>query len=167
MLPSKLRDMNIFQDGFSFRGVASEVSLPKLAKKMASYRGNLLGNLKFFDGIEDLEMEWTASGFSLEAYKAFGKVTVDGVQLRYVGAYQNPQTGAVQAVEVTVRGQHEEIDSGAQKVGDDDTTKIKTTLSYYKLTVDNQDVIEIDILNSVFVVDGVDVYAEIRNAVGG
>ena len=167
MLPSKLRDMNIFQDGFSFRGVATEVTPPKLAKKMVAYRGGgMLANVKLFDGLEDLEMEWTASGFAVEAFRAFGKITVDGVQLRYVGAYQNQQTAAYQAVEIVVRGQHEEVDGGTQKVGDDDVTKIKTALSYYKLTVDNQDIIEIDVLNNVFIVDGEDLYQEIRNIIG-
>ncbi|MBO9710683.1 MAG: phage major tail tube protein [Caulobacter sp.] len=165
MLPAKLRDMNILQDGVSFRGVATEVTPPKLTKKMESYRHGL-GNLKLFDGLEDLDMEWTASGFSLEPYKAFGNTSIDGVQLRFVGAYQNPQTNAVQAVEITVRGQHEEIDAGNQKVGDEGSTKIKTACSYYKLTVDNVDVIEIDILNSVFVAFGEDVYANIRQAIG-
>jgi P2 family phage contractile tail tube protein len=38
--------------------------------------------------------------------------------------------------------------------------------SYYKLTVDGLDWIEIDLLGALFIVFGTDRYAEIRDAIG-
>ena len=70
------------------------------------------------------------------------------------------------AVEVVVRGRHEEIDFGDSKPGEDTEQKITTTCTYYKLSVDGNVEIEIDLLNFVFMVNGEDRLAEHRKAIG-
>jgi P2 family phage contractile tail tube protein len=41
-----------------------------------------------------------------------------------------------------------------------------TECAYYKLTIDGKDVIEVDVINMVLMVDGVDRLAEHRKAIG-
>jgi len=75
-------------------------------------------------------------------------------------------TGDTSAVEVTLRGRHKEMDFGEYKQGEDTETKITTQCTYFKLTIDGKDVIEVDTVNMVEIVGGVDRVAEHRKNIG-
>jgi len=166
-LPRKLKNFNLFNDANSFQGLVPSVTLPKLARKMEAYRGGGMdGEVDIDLGQEKLDMEWVAAGFNLDVMKQYGNVGAAGILLRFNGAYQEDINCAVQAVQVVVRGRHAELDMGEQKTAEGGDTKIKSSLSYYKLSVDNQDVIEIDLLNFIFIVNGVDQLAAQRQAMG-
>ena len=53
-----------------------------------------------------LDTEFSIGGLSC-CLKRMGKATVDGIQLRFTGSIQRDDTGEVQAVELVVRGRHE------------------------------------------------------------
>lgn len=166
-LPSVLKNFAAFNDGVSYIGIIETIKLPKLSRKMDEFRGGGMDGPVDIDlGQEKLEIEQECAGFVVEAYKAYGCTKIAGKMIRYAGAYQRDDTGDVQAVEIVVRGRHKEIDPGDGKVGDKGKTGIKSALTYYKLTVDGKEVIEIDLLNFVFKVDGVDMLAEQRKAIG-
>lgn len=75
-------------------------------------------------------------------------------------------TGEVQAVELVVRGRHKEVDSGEWKTGESNTTKVTSTNSYAKLTINGEVLYEVDLINMVEIVDGVDLMEAHRNALG-
>ncbi|MFV0662774.1 phage major tail tube protein [Denitromonas sp.] len=166
-LPRKLKHFNLFADGESYAGVATEVVLPKLTRKMEELRAaGMNGPVDVDLGMEKLEMDWTCGGYVRQVYAQFGIGRADGVPLRFAGAYQRDDTGEVVAVEITVRGRHSEIDPGTAKAGDDAPLKVKSTLSYYKLTENGIPLIEIDLLNMVERVGETDRLAEHRKAIG-
>lgn len=166
-LPNALKNFNAFNDGKSFMGIIEELKLPKLTRKVEEFRGGGMdGGVDIDLGMEKLEIEQVCGGFVLDAYKAFGMTKANGVMVRFAGAYQRDDTAEVQAVEIVVRGRHVEIDPDSAKGGDKGKTTIKSNLSYYKLTVDNVEVIEIDLLAFIFKVDGVDMLAAQRTAIG-
>ncbi|MGG4659339.1 phage major tail tube protein [Pseudomonas vlassakiae] len=168
-LPKKLKHMNLFNDAQSYLGVAKTVTLPKLGRKLEAYRGGGMdGPAKVDLGFSDdgLALEWTLGGWDLIALRQFGAVRADGVAMRFAGSVQRDDDGSVSAVEIAVRGRHEEIDFGEATPGEDTEHKINTALSYYKLTVDGEVIIEIDFLNFVFIVDGEDLLAAHRQAIG-
>ena len=70
------------------------------------------------------------------------------------------------SVEIVMRGRHKELDGGENKQGESGTTKMSTECAYYQLTIDGKEVSEIDIINMVLKVDGVDRLAEHRKAIG-
>jgi P2 family phage contractile tail tube protein len=72
----------------------------------------------------------------------------------------------VQAVELVVRGRHKEVDSGEWKTGESSTTKVSSTNSYAKLTINGEVLYEVDLVNMIEIVDGVDLMEEHRNALG-
>jgi hypothetical protein len=166
-LPRKLKNFNLFNDGNSYLGVVSEFTQPKLALQMEEYRGGgMLGPVKIDMGLGLMEAEFTLGGLVKQVMRQFGITRLDGVLLRLVGAYQRDDGSAVESVEIVMRGRHEEIDMGNAKPGEDTEHKVKMPLAYYKLVIDGRTEIEIDMLNSIFVVDGVDRYADIREAMG-
>lgn len=166
-MPRKLKNMNLFNDGNSYIGQVAEVTLPKLTRKMEDWRGGgMNAPIKVDLGMEGLELEVQCGGLMRDAFLQFGVARHDGVMLRFAGAYQRDDTGAVDAVEIVVRGRHEEIEPGKAKAGDDTEFKFKTTASYYKLSVNGEVLVEIDIPNFIEIVGGVDRMLEQRMAIG-
>ena len=162
-----LKNFNAFADGKSLMGVIEEVKLPKLGRKMEGFRGGGMdGEVEVDLGQEKLELELVLGGFALDAYKSYGITKASGAMVRYAGAYQRDDTGEVDAVEIVVRGRHEEIDMGKGKPGDDTEFKFKTAISYYKLSMNGAVLVEIDVQNMVCIVNGVDRLAELRAAIG-
>jgi hypothetical protein len=166
-LPRKLKNFNLFNDANSYLGQVPEFTLPKLTRQMESYRaGGMNGPVKIDLGQGELEAEMTLGGIVRQVFEQYASTRVDGVLLRFAGAYQEDTTGQVSAVEVVMRGRHEEIDLGNAKVGESNDVKIKLTLSYFKLTIDAAPLVEIDMTNMVETVNGVDMLAAQRAAVG-
>jgi P2 family phage contractile tail tube protein len=99
-------------------------------------------------------------------FNGYADPSLSGQQIRFLGAYQSDDDGAVTAVEVVVRGRHQEIDMGNAKPGENTEHTIKTIPTYYKLTINGRVAIEIDILNMILMVNGVDRNAQLRAALG-
>ncbi len=166
-LPRKLKNFNLFQNGVSFMGLAHEVTLPKLSRKMEEYRAaGMTGPVSVDFGNEALSMEWSAGGLIGEALKQYGAHSHGAVQLRFAGAYQEDDDGTVAAVEVVVRGRYKEIDMGTAKMADDTTHKYTMACSYYKLMIDGAIVIELDFMGGVENMGGGSTNDAIRKAIG-
>lgn len=166
-MPRKLKNLNLFNDGNSYLGQIAEVTLPKLTRKMEDWRGGgMNAPIKVDQGMEGIELEAVCGGLMRGVFGQFGIARHDGVMLRFAGAYQRDDTGAVDAVEIVVRGRHEEIEAGKAKAGDDTEFKFKTVCSYFQLSVNGTPLVVIDIPNFVEFIDGVDRLREQRQAIG-
>lgn len=168
-LPRKLKNFNLFNDANSYQGVAKSVTLPKLTRKMEAFRAaGMDGSVKADMGMGDdgIQLEWKLGGWDMTAVRQYGITNASGVLLRFAGSVQRDDTGEVVAVEVVVRGRHEEIDFGDAESGEDTEHSITTTCTYYKLTVDGNEEIEIDLLGFVFKVNGKDLLEQQRKAIG-
>lgn len=168
-MPRKLKNLNLFNDGNSYLGLVKSLTLPSLGRKMEAYRGGgMNGPVKADLGMSDdgIQFEWKTGGLDLISLRQFGAVNASSVALRFSGPYQQDDTGEVSNVEVVVRGRHETIEMGDAQPGEDTEHSMTTTCSYYKLTVDGEEIIEIDLLNFVEKVNGVDMLEKHRNAMG-
>lgn len=167
-LPKKLKDFNLFGDGESWQGQIAELALPKLARQMEEYRGGGMdGTVEIDMGQEKIEFEWKPAGLIETIFDGFGASTLDHTLLRFSGAYERDDTGAVVPVDVVIRGRHREIDMGTAKAGDNNELTVMTTCSYYKLVIDGRTVVEIDVPGKVFIgPDGTDRMAAQRAAIG-
>ncbi|AKH88151.1 phage major tail tube protein [Edwardsiella tarda] len=169
-LPRKLKYLNLFNDGLSYMGVAKSVTLPKLTRKLENYRGGGMNGAAPVDlGLDDdaLVVEWTMGGLPDETlWSQYAAPSASAVPLRFAGSYQRDDTGDIVAVEVVMRGRHKEIDAGDAKQGEDTEVKISTQCTYYKLTIDGKDMIEIDTINMVEKVGGVDRLEQHRRNIG-
>lgn len=166
-LPKKLKNFNLFVNGLSYAGLVPEVTLPKLSRKTEDYQAaGMQGPVKAHLGMEGLEMQWTLAGFDFDTLAQWGVTTTAGVLLRFAGALQQDDTGAITALEVVVRGYHTEMDPGTAKPGDKTEMKITSALSYYKVSMNGVPVIEIDLVNMINVVNGEDLGTLERLALG-
>ena len=166
-MPNVLKHFATFYDGNNYAGKVHEVTLPKLKRKMEDFRaGGMSGPVKVDLGNEGLEAEITAGGYLKEVIQGYGNARHDGLLLRFVGALQDDGTGQYNAVEVTMRGRHEELDFGNAKAADKTDFKFKMQLSYYKLVWNGATVIELDFINMIENVGGTDLLSEVRSLLG-
>ncbi len=167
MVPFILRDLNLFDESETYRGRIVELNPPQIGHKMEEYRaGGMLGPAMIDQGLEAMSMEWTLGDYSEQILGQMGELSVDGVMLRVLGAFQSSNAGEVKTVELVMRGRHSVLDRGTWKPGDNSTLKVTTQLSYYKETVNGVELLEIDMLAGIYMVGGVDRYAAIREAIG-
>lgn len=166
-LPRVLKNFLLFNEGRAYLGEVPELTLPPLKRKMDDYRaGGMPGAIKTDHGMEAMELDWTAAGFMPDVLAQFGARRHDGVMLRFAGALQSDDSEDTSTVEVVMRGRHSEVGFGTSKAGDKSEQKMKTALSYYRLSVNGQAVVEIDMVNMVEIIGGVDLMADIRSALG-
>jgi len=166
-LPKRLKSFIMFNEGNAYLGEVPEVVPPKLAHDMEDYiAGGMPGKVKLQNALQAMTLEWTASGYLADSLKQFGTASINGVMLRLQQALQQDDTGEVTPVSIVMRGRHSQIDFGTAKNGEATQIKHSTELTYYKLTMGNVDMVEIDMVNMVYIVGGVDRMAEIRTALG-
>lgn len=166
-LPKKLKYHALFNDQQAYLHEVPEVVLPSLGRLMEDYRAAGMDRaIKSDMGGEPLTMDWTLAGMVEEVFTQYGAEEHDAVYLRFVGSYQAEDSADPMAVEVEVRGRHSKIDPGTAKTGDATAIKITSELSYYKLTMDGKELVEIDIANFVEKIDGKDRMEKHRNILG-
>lgn len=166
-LPRKLKNMNLFGNGQSFLGEVAKVTLPPLTRKTEDYRGGgMNGPVKTDMGMEGLALEWGGGGYMPQILLAFGNPKIGGEMLRFMGAVQRDDTGAVDSVEVVMRGRHNEIGRGEFAPGEDTEQTVKTDLTFYAEYLNGVELVYVDFLNMVERIGGVDRLAQQRAAIG-
>ncbi|MEJ1390127.1 MAG: phage major tail tube protein [Candidatus Sedimenticola sp. (ex Thyasira tokunagai)] len=167
-MPKKIKSFNMFIEGEGFAGVVDEVVLPKLSRKMEAFRaGGMNAEIDIDQGMEKLETEITLGEIPRSVLTQFGVCDAAGVKMRFRGASQaDGGDCGVDAIEIVMMGRFSEMDMGSAKAGDDTQLKLSGTLTYFRYSINGEDVIEIDVLNMIEKVDGVDRLQEQRDAIG-
>ncbi|HHO0771806.1 TPA: phage major tail tube protein [Aeromonas hydrophila] len=168
-LPRKLKHLNLFMDGGNWIGVSEDYTPAKLSQKFEAYRGGgMIGAANIHMGLDDsaLDTSFTFGGVEADLVKRMGVAKIDGVALRFAGSFQRDDTGEVVPVEIVQRGRFKELDRGTFKSGDNSQSKISMVNTYYKETMNGVVLCEIDLINMIWIVDGVDLMAEHRKAIG-
>jgi len=167
MLPHTLKDFMLFLDGEGYQGQIPELTIPELTRKVEEHRaGGMDGPVEIDLGQEVIEFEWKSAGWLDNLFNHYGAPIHDAAQLRFTGSYESDETGTGVAVEIVIRGRHKAIAMGDAKPGDTNTIDVTTAVSYYKLSVDGVEQLEIDQAGSVFRVMGQDRLAARRQRLG-
>lgn len=168
-VPQKLINYTIFGDDGLFLGTA-DVTLPKLDLMTSTISGSgIAGEVDeptdgHYKSLE-LTINWrTISKQNMKLLK-FKKHTLD---IRAAEQHLDAGTGeyVTPIVKLYVRGTCKTGDFGKLSVGNTTDTSTVMELDYIKMTVDDDDVLEIDKYNQVNTVDGVDSLESVRRGLG-
>ena len=166
-VPHKLRFMTLFIDGKNEIGQVVSVTLPKLTRKTESYRGGgMLGSVAVDLGLDDssLDASFVMGGAAADLVRKYAG-RIDEVRLRFAGEYYTD--GDSQLIEVEMRGRISEIDMGEAKQGEDTQHTYNVKNTYYKLSSDDRELLEFDLLNFIYRQDGENIVPDrIRSALG-
>lgn len=168
-LPRKLKFMNVFFNGDNWVGQAEQFTPAKLARNLEAWRGGgMPGSAHVDKGFEDdaLNTSCILGGYEAEILRNSASDKADAVMVRFAGSFQQDDTGEVTQVEVVQRGRIQEADRGDWKTGEDSPTTVNFVNSYYKEIVNGEVIVEVDTINMVHIVNGVDMLDKHRRAIG-
>ncbi len=165
MIPKILKNFNLFVDGRGYAGLIDDITLPKLSAKMTELHSG--GTDMPFDiemGLDKLECSFSLFEYDTDIISQFGLNNGAQVPLTLRGAMDNEE--GVTPIVITLNGAWKEMDFGNWKAGDKPSLKVNISLRYYKLEIDGEEMVEIDVANMIRKIKGVDQLESTRSAIG-
>lgn len=164
-IPRVLKNFSLFVDGRGLAGTVQTLTLPTLTTKMEEFRGGGMDAPVELDmGMEKLEGTFELAEYNPDIIALFGLASAE-TRLTARGAMRRDGENAVAAV-VNMTGSIKELDPGDWTAGDMATGTFGYSLRYFKLTVDGRDLVEIDKVNMIRRINGVDQLESIRTVIG-
>lgn len=165
--PHVLKHFNLFVDGRGYAGIVEELVPPKLTIKTEEYRGGGMDCPIPLDmGMEKMEAEVTMAEYDIMTLKLFGFQLGGAIAMTFRGVLKAAANPIPVPIAVNLRGFITEIDMGTWKAGEKSQYKFKMGCTYYKLSMGEVPIIEIDPENYVRFVGGEDQLIALRAAIG-
>lgn len=149
-------------------GITGEVKMPDISQITATLEGAGTGgnlDIAVIGLLEEMEMEVPFISVNKDTFALMDPT--EPADLMLCGAIQgaDPGTGKIGYVSLSlyIRGAVKKFVPGTVKAGNQMNSTVTLGLSYYKLVLGGETMLEIDKLNGVYIVNGHDVLEEVRN----
>lgn len=163
----KILNANVYIDDINFVGRALEVDIVKVKTKTTDHQTlAMVGPLELFQGIEKMEAKIKWAVFNQDVMTGMSPTVAQKLTIRVAQQeYQNSSVSATSSVRAVMVGRPKEVAPAQIKAGEG-SLESNYAVDYFKMTVKDVDVIEIDIPNYIYRIDGVDIYTDVRSALG-
>lgn len=160
------KQFSLFVDGRGYAGQVESLTPPKLVSKVEEFRaGGMPAPVSISMGMEKLEASFQLLSFDADLLSLFGIRAGNATRFIVREALESFD-GTVKTVVHTIGGRVRELDQGERTAGGKTNVTVMVDVVYYKLEHGSRTVQEIDLENSVHIVDGVDVLRDMRTALG-
>jgi P2 family phage contractile tail tube protein len=168
MLPSIIKDGEVFVEGKGYFGKVEEITPPVLATKTEDFQaGGMIAALGVDMGLEKLESSFKCYEWSEDIYKKFGSINGSAVGFRYMFSSEREDASEeLKSIEIVMRGRIVKADPGSYKKGSISMLGVDIEPTYVRYDVDGKTLVEVDVPNMIYIVDGVDRLAKRRAAIG-
>ena len=167
-IPQVVNRYNLYRKGTKLVGLTGEVELPAVTMVTDTLEGAGTGgnmDIPVIGLTENMDIQIPFMSLTKDLFSLANPGEAEDLTLR--GAIQgtDPATEKISytSIAISMRGTVKEITPGTVKSGGRMESSVTMTLSYYKIALDGETVLEIDKLNNVFVVNGDDVLKEVRD----
>lgn len=167
---NQIINANIYVDGTNMLGRASEVDAPEVMAKMNEYKSlGLIGSFELPTGFDKLEMriKWNAfyQDVAAKFINPFKKISI---QVRSsLEEWQGGERVSQLPVVIYATCQSKGFPMGKFKQQENVELESKLSCTHVRMEIGGVEVLEIDLQNNIFKVDGVDQMAEYRANIGG
>jgi hypothetical protein len=149
-------------------GTCSEVELPEIKQLLIEHEGlGVIGTVETFVGIEAMEATFTWTSFDAASYKAIANPT-QPVQLQTRASQKT--SGLLGDIEVPVvvflSGIFKTVPLGKLKKGETIELSSEMAVSYVRLLLGGEELLEIDIFSNTYKVAGTDILSQWRTNLG-
>jgi uncharacterized protein len=167
---NKLTNANIYVNGNSLLGRASEIEVPNVEFIMAEHQAlGMVGKTEFFSGIEVLECTVKWNSFYADVYRRTSN-PLQALNMQVRGNLQSFGSSGLQqevAAVVSMTATPKNIPGGNFKQHENVELETLFTVTYMKIEIGGETLTEIDFLANIFKVNGVDLLATYRTNIGG
>ena len=166
---NKVFDANVYVNNASKHGQASEITCPDVTYVMNEYQSlGMFGTAKFWNGIEAMEatFKWTYPDNEAQLAMVNPIAAVDLMVRSSKAVWNNGGLVNEEPVVILMRGFPTTHQTGNFTRQTDVEIESTIAVNYYKLEVNRQEILEIDTINNIFKVNGVDIMAERRTNLG-
>lgn len=163
-LPNTLKGFTFFANGTSFAGRGDIIKHPITSFGTEEVRGGGLGGtMDVLNG----ELEKMPFEFSIQGYDAVlsAQMGLPDASFTARGNISTPEGD--KALVLVTRGLFKTTEMADFQAGQTGMTKVLGTASYYRAVLDGRELWELDVINSIAVIDGVDRFAQQRANLGG
>lgn len=165
MLPRVLKNFTAYVDGRGYIGRIETCKLPELAINTAEYRGGGMDAPVELDmGMQKMEVQLVLAEYDPEVIKLYGLFGAD-VPVVLRGAIQRQGEASVPVIIRTVGGV-KQISRGDWKTGENSQMTVTVNCNIYQEVINGETVVDIDVLNFVRIIGGIDQLADVRAALG-
>jgi P2 family phage contractile tail tube protein len=165
MLPRVLKGFTAYIDGRNYIGRAESVKLPPLSVQVEDFRGaGMDAPIEIDMGMEKLDVSVVLADYDAEVVKLFGLFGADkSIVLR--GAIQRQGEDAVPVI-IRLQGGIKQIDRDDWSQGKRANMTVMANCNKYSEEINGERVVDIDLLNGIRIIDGIDQLASMRAALG-
>ena len=166
---NRLTNANIYLDGRSCLGRAEEITLPIIKHVLSEHKAlGMVGKVELWSGVDKLETKIKWNSFYADVHKKFANpFRALNLQVRSsLEVYTSQGRTAQQPVVVYLTGSSKDFPTGNFKQHDNVELESNLTVTYVKLVVNGETIIEYDVLSNIFKVAGEDVMAQYRANLG-
>ena len=167
---NKLQNARVYLNGTDFIGRAEEIDLPKIKTKTSDAKGlGMMGELVLPGGLDKMESRIKFNSVYADAIKVIANPRKAATVICRASLEVWDQTGvsAEQPVKAELRGFFKDSDSGKLKGRESAEAEATLDVFYYKLTINEEELVEIDVMNNIWKVAGEDILANYKTNIGG
>jgi P2 family phage contractile tail tube protein len=166
---NNLTNANVYCEDKSMLGCAEEITLPEVAFTISEHKAlGVMGVRQLPNGIDKLEGKIKWNSFYDDVFKKFAN-PFKAMKLMVRGSVRNYESGDVvteKAYVVYMTCQPKKVPLGAFKQNDNVEMETEFTCSYVKVEYDGQAIMEVDVDNNIYSVNGVDLLQQYRSNLG-
>jgi uncharacterized protein len=166
----KLTNANVYVNGSSFLGKAAEIDLPKITAVMAEHQAlGMVGKIDLPSGFEKMEARIKWNSMYPDAMKRMAN-PFEMVSLQCRSSLEDYTAGGrtgEQAVVCFMKAQFKEVPMGNFKQHENVELESQLTVTYVKLEIGGEVIVEFDALANIYKVGGEDILAQYRANIGG
>lgn len=164
-IPDKINDFNVYDDAEKLIGIGEEVTLPDI--EMLSETVRVAGgevDSPTIGQFTSSQVEIPFQSLTANTFNMYNPLKAKNITLR---ASQQEMDGngniVFTGIRVVFRGRPKTLTSGSVKKGSGTGTSLAIEWTYYMLEIGGKKVVEIDKLNGVFKINGVDILAQSKS----
>ena len=160
-IPGVINNFNLYNNGTALVGLTREISLPDFEGMTETLSGpGILGEIEevIIGQFGSMELEIPFRILDEDAFKLMSPATSLNLTLRASEQFTVKSTGGIdyKGMRVVVRGRQKKLTGGTMDAA------VTVEITYIMIELDGKQRIELDKINNVYKVNGVDLLAKIR-----
>lgn len=168
-IPEKINDYNVYLDGTKMIGVAASATLPEVNMKTSTVSGvGVNGELDSptIGQFESMEQEIKFNTLYSSAMDMLNPLSVVNLTFRAAQQVYDKTGGyAFKGLRVVEMGRVKKLNPGKVEKGEAMEATVTIELTYLMIEVDGNQLLEVDKLNGVYKVNGVDMLAGVKSLI--